>query len=132
MASLPVRHKSTFVFVDFQWLTHKGIAFADLADFQRSGPFLAWASHWQVLGQGERWTNGWQFQIQEMCVHADYQRQGAGAKLLSECEKSLALQGFSGITRQTGRQAPARIFYESRCYQPRSLFTLSKLLRAIG
>lgn len=51
-----------------------------------------------VLGWGERWVNGWLFHIKEMCVHADYQHQGVGKKLIREFERSLAQNGFTGIT----------------------------------
>ena len=92
----------------------------------RSGQAIA-----LVLGWGERWVNGWQFQIKEMCVHIDYQHQGVGKTLMLTFEESLAQQGFTGVTLQTGQHAPARIFYEALGYRPRSLVTLSKPLRTI-
>lgn len=106
-------------------------SFAAMPTFKGLGLFRQEQAIGLVLGWGERWTKGWQFHIKEMCVHADYQRQGIGARLIREFEASLVQQGFTGITLQTGQQAPASIFYESLGYQPRSLLTLSKPLRAI-
>lgn len=81
-----------------------------------------------VLGWGERWVNGWLFHLKEVCVHADYQRQGIGQKLMHEFEKRLSEDGFVGMNLQTGMQMPARNFYEKLGYAPRSLVTLSKPL----
>ena len=83
-----------------------------------------------ALGWGERWVNGWVFHLKEMCVHADYQRQGVGQKLMHEFEKQLGEDGFTEINLQTGMQIPARNFYEKLGYEPRSLVTLSKPLRS--
>ncbi len=82
-----------------------------------------------ALGWGERWVNGWIFHLKEMCVRADYQRQGVGQRLMHEFERQLAEDRFTGINLQTGMQMPARNFYEGLGYTPRSLVTLSKPLR---
>lgn len=82
-----------------------------------------------ALGWGERWVNGWIFHLKEMCVRADYQRQGVGQRLMHEFEKQLAEDRFTGVNLQTGMKMPARNFYEKLGYTPRSLVTLSKPLR---
>lgn len=40
-----------------------------------------------AIGWGERWVNGWIFHLKEMCVRADYQRQGVGQRLMHEFER---------------------------------------------
>ena len=106
-------------------------SFAAMPTFKGLGIFRHGQAIGLVLGWGERWVNGWLFHIKEMCVHVDYQHQGVGKKLMREFERSLAQHGFTGITLQTGQQAPARIFYEALGYKPRSLLTLSMPLQAI-
>lgn len=81
-----------------------------------------------VLGWGERWTTGWVFHLKEMCVHPASQGQGLGTQLMSAVEEKLRRHGFRGIHLQTGREVPARLFYERSGFQPSDLVTLRKRL----
>ena len=105
-------------------------AFAGIPSFKglaimRNGQALGF-----VLGWGERWINGWEFHIKEMCVDPAYQRQGIGRSLMQHFEERLSKDGFIGLTLQTGGQTPARTFYESLGWKPINLVTLNKTLNS--
>lgn len=81
-----------------------------------------------MLGWGERWTTGWVFRLQEMCVHPTLQGRGLGTQWMSAFEERLRQRGFLGIHLQTGGAAPARAFYERSGFRPSDLVTLRKRL----
>jgi aminoglycoside 6'-N-acetyltransferase I len=83
-----------------------------------------------VFGWSERWTQGWHFQIKEMCVAPQYQSQRVGTKLMTAFEGELISRGIKQVYLQTGEKAPARQFYEGLGFSRLPLVSMSKKLIA--
>jgi aminoglycoside 6'-N-acetyltransferase I len=83
-----------------------------------------------VFGWSERWTQGWHFQIKEMCVAPQHQSQRLGTRLMKAFEHDLLSRGIKQIYLQTGENAPARRFYEGLGFKTVSLVSMSKKLVA--
>jgi aminoglycoside 6'-N-acetyltransferase I len=81
-----------------------------------------------VLGCGERWSTGWVFHLKEMCVATTHQGHGVGRAMLAQLEALLRLSNFTSVHLQTGRNAPARKFYEAAGYSEYGNVPLRKKL----
>lgn len=82
-----------------------------------------------VLGNGERWVNGWVLHIREMFVASALQRGGVGRRLLAEFEASLAGK-YTSIYLQTDARVPAHAFYASCGYTAIDLVSMRKHIGA--
>ena len=101
-------------------------SFAEFPKFRGLGYLINDKPNALVFGWGERWTTGWHFHIREMCVSVALQGRGYGTRLLHEFELQLFSEGFQNIFLETGKEAPARLFYEKLGYKNLSLVSLSK------
>lgn len=103
-------------------------SFTQSPTFQGMGLSLQGEAVGLVLGWGERWVQGWVFQVKEMCIHVRCQREGFGARLMHAFELHLRELGFTSTNLQTGESAPARVFYEGLGYKTADLVSLHKKL----
>jgi aminoglycoside 6'-N-acetyltransferase I len=101
-------------------------SFAAFPRFRGLGYLTAGHPTALVFGWGERWTNGWNFHVREMCVAVPLQRGGFGKRLLLAFEKQLFAEGFKSVFLETGQAVAARKFYEGLGYKNLSLVSLSK------
>ena len=101
-------------------------SFAEFPKFRGLGYLINDKPNALVFGWGERWTTGWHFHIREMCVSVALQGRGYGTRLLHEFELQLFSEGFQNIFLETGKEPPARLFYEKLGYKKLSLVSLSK------
>jgi ribosomal protein S18 acetylase RimI-like enzyme len=69
-----------------------------------------------ILGQKERWVDAFHFNLQEMCVRSDRQRQGIGRTLLQHVTDQLRSEGTTKIYLITGPNTGAEAFYSSLGY----------------
>ena len=65
-----------------------------------------------------------------MCVAPTAQRQGLGAKVLTELETRLCHRGVARVFLETGQSAPAKTFYERQGYKQLSIVSLAKQIEA--
>ena len=70
-----------------------------------------------VAGYCERDASGHVFYLKEMCVCADRQRQGIGARLLAALEEQLQKGGVRQIYLLTHRDGPAEAFYAANGFR---------------
>ncbi|MBN2353780.1 MAG: GNAT family N-acetyltransferase [Spirochaetales bacterium] len=64
------------------------------------------------LGRLEMWWRGEEYHIEEMFVAADAQGKGIGSRLLAFAESELKKENVAAVTLVTGREIPAKTFYE--------------------
>ncbi|MDM0044540.1 GNAT family N-acetyltransferase [Variovorax dokdonensis] len=79
-----------------------------------------------ALGWGERWVNGWTFQLKEMCITQQFQSKGLGRALLETATSELRGRGFRSINLVTGRSSPAAAFYEHVGFGEQGLVSLHR------
>ena len=105
-------------------------SFACYPTFFGLGYFTKGSSAALAFGWSERWVNNWLFHLKEMCVAPTAQRQGLGAKVLTELEIRLCHRGVARVFLETGQSVPAKTFYERQGYKQLSLVSLAKQIEA--
>jgi aminoglycoside 6'-N-acetyltransferase I len=103
-------------------------AFVSFPTFVGIGCFAGDRAIGLVLGWSERWTQGWHFQIKEMCVATEYQSQHLGTRLMGVMEKELVSRNIHRIYLQTAETVPAKQFYENLGFRRIPLVSMSKTL----
>jgi aminoglycoside 6'-N-acetyltransferase I len=84
-----------------------------------------------ILGQKERWVDAFHFNLQEMCVLADRQRNGVGGALLRALTEQLRAEGTEKIYLITGPDSGAAAFYSAHGYYlSRSRVVMASSLRS--
>jgi len=78
-----------------------------------------------VLGNGERFVNGWALHIREMFVAPRLQRNGIGRQLLVAFERSLVGR-YESMYLQTASRVPAPAFYAHCGYATIDLVSMVK------
>lgn len=66
-----------------------------------------------LLGQRQRWVEGFHFELQELCVLPEHQRRGVGRALVQHVTAELRREGTFKVYLLTGPGTPAEAFYAS-------------------
>ncbi len=65
-----------------------------------------------ALGFLEPWHDGYHFYLKEMCIHADFQRQGIGTQLMKSLTEFLKRSNTKKMYLLTARGDLSESFYE--------------------
>ena len=68
------------------------------------------------LGSIRHWWEGTNYNIEELCVDPDIQRQGIGSNFMELIEKDIKAMGLAGIFLQTDEDKPSYGFYIKNGY----------------
>lgn len=79
--------------------------------------FVGTAPVGMLLGQRERWVNTHHFNLVEMCVLPEKQRQGIGKSLLSHLIQDLMLEGTTKLYLLTAPESYAAAFYAKQGFR---------------
>lgn len=69
------------------------------------------------LGSVRHWWEGTNYNIEELCVDPDLQRQGIGSRFMQMIENDIKAKGFAGIFLQTDNDMPSYKFYIKNGYK---------------
>ncbi len=69
------------------------------------------------MGEIRHWWEGTNYNINELCVAYDLQRQGIGRRFLKMVEEDVRKRGAAGIFLQTEADRPAFDFYRKQGYR---------------
>lgn len=70
-----------------------------------------------ALGSVHHWWEGTNYNIEELCVDPDLQRQGIGSRFMQMIENDIKAKGFAGIFLQTDNDMPSYKFYIKNGYK---------------
>lgn len=93
-------------------------AYLEARQFRGAIAFSEQAVVGLLVGQKERWVQGFHFFLQEMCVTPNQQRRGVGRALLGHIRAVLRSEGVEKIYLATGPKTPAASFYAANGFYP--------------